>query len=284
MALKIGHASIDERGKIIGGKAGDQTGKEACIRSYYMHSKGWYMFRFIAVTHAEAMAEAMKQAANNKNIGYDQGERLDIMAALKKYGTLEKIAEPTECDCSSLIRACIYQATGIDVGNFNTESQPTVLEKSKLFKKRVSVTASTELCDGDILVTKKKGHTVAIVSGNSRILDVDGVWGKATTKRLQELFGTVIDGKVSNQIADYKAKNPGLSKATFDWKKKPNGKGSSLIRAMQKWAGMPAKEQDGEIGPNTIKAFQKKLGTQVDGYVSKPSSMVKALQRWANEQ
>ena len=106
----------------------------------------------------------------------------------------------------------------------------------------------------------------------------------ATTKRLQELFGTVIDGKVSNQIADYKTKNPGLSKATFDWKKKPNGKGSSLIKAMQKWAGMPANEQDGEIGPNTIKAFQKKLGTQVDGYVSKPSSMVKALQRWANEQ
>ena len=35
MAVKIGHASIDERGKISGGKAGDQTGKEVCIRDWY---------------------------------------------------------------------------------------------------------------------------------------------------------------------------------------------------------------------------------------------------------
>lgn len=166
--IKIAHASIDENGKIIGGKAGDQTGKEVCVRSYYMSSKGWYMFRFISVQYAEAMAEAMKQAAENKYIGYDQGERLDIMASLKKYGSMKKIAEPTECDCSSLIRACIYQATGKDVGNFTTDSEPTVLAKSGLFKKKVSVTASTEICDGDILVTKKKGHTVAAVSGNSR--------------------------------------------------------------------------------------------------------------------
>ena len=31
--IKIGHASIDENGKITGGKAGDQTGKEVCIRN-----------------------------------------------------------------------------------------------------------------------------------------------------------------------------------------------------------------------------------------------------------
>ena len=32
---KIAHASINEKGKISGGKVGDQTGKEICIRSYY---------------------------------------------------------------------------------------------------------------------------------------------------------------------------------------------------------------------------------------------------------
>lgn len=32
---KIVHASINELGKIIGGKSGDQTGREICIRSYY---------------------------------------------------------------------------------------------------------------------------------------------------------------------------------------------------------------------------------------------------------
>lgn len=114
-------------------------------------------------------------------------------------------------------------------------------------------------------------------------LTVDGKWGKATTTRLQQIFGTTVDGIVSNQWATYKASNPGLC-AGFDWRTKPNGKGSALIKAMQKWAGMPVGEQDGEIGPKTIKAFQKKLGTTVDGKVSYPSQMVKALQKWANKQ
>jgi surface antigen len=114
-------------------------------------------------------------------------------------------------------------------------------------------------------------------------LTVDGKWGKTTTKRLQQIFGTPVDGEVSNQWAAYRASNPGLLSG-WDWKEKPNGAGSSLIKAMQKWAGMPAKSQDGEWGPATCKAIQKKLGTPVDGKVSNPSTMVKALQTWANKQ
>ena len=42
---KIVHASINEKGKAIGGKPGDQTGKEFCIRSYYNYP--WeYVLRF----------------------------------------------------------------------------------------------------------------------------------------------------------------------------------------------------------------------------------------------
>ena len=112
---------------------------------------------------------------------------------------------------------------------------------------------------------------------------VDGLWGKDTTIRLQQIFGTPADGVISNQWAMYRSSNPGLV-AGWDWKTKPNGSGSMLIKAMQKWAGMAAKDQDGEIGPQTIRAFQKKLGTVQDGKVSKPSQMVKALQNWANSQ
>jgi murein L,D-transpeptidase YcbB/YkuD len=100
---------------------------------------------------------------------------------------------------------------------------------------------------------------------------------------LQQIFGTVVDGVVSNQSASYKASNPGLVSG-WDWQAKPNGKGSQLIKALQKWAGMAASAQDGMIGPATIKALQKKLGTVVDGKVSNPSQMVKALQKWANNQ
>ena len=43
----IVHASIDERGFTEGRKAGDQTGKEICIRKYYTPSYGWnYHLRY----------------------------------------------------------------------------------------------------------------------------------------------------------------------------------------------------------------------------------------------
>ena len=43
----IVHASIDERGSTKGRKAGDQTGKEICIRKYYTPSYGWdYHLRY----------------------------------------------------------------------------------------------------------------------------------------------------------------------------------------------------------------------------------------------
>lgn len=38
---QIVHASINERGKAVRGKTGDQTGREICVRSYYKYSKGW---------------------------------------------------------------------------------------------------------------------------------------------------------------------------------------------------------------------------------------------------
>lgn len=114
-------------------------------------------------------------------------------------------------------------------------------------------------------------------------IDEDGLWGGGTTTRLQEIFGTPVDGVVSNQWKRYAVDNPGLVSG-WDWKDKPNGKGSQLIKAMQKWAGMSIFYRDGEWGPNTCKAIQRKLGTPVDGKVDEPSSMVKALQKWANEQ
>ena len=111
-------------------------------------------------------------------------------------------------------------------------------------------------------------------------IEVDGVWGPATTKRAQEVFGTTVDGKISNQYEMYADSNPGLSSATFEWKTKPNG-ASNLIKAIQSTVGV---KQDGHIGPNTIRAMQKWLGTTVDGRVSKPSNMVKAFQKWLNSQ
>ena len=44
---KIAHASLNEKGGITGGKPGDQTGKEICVRSFYTPSYGWkYHLRY----------------------------------------------------------------------------------------------------------------------------------------------------------------------------------------------------------------------------------------------
>ena len=43
MSIKCGWASIDERGRASGGKAGDQTGVEVKIGNwYYFFVSGWY--------------------------------------------------------------------------------------------------------------------------------------------------------------------------------------------------------------------------------------------------
>ncbi len=166
-AVIVGSARIDEKGKISGGTAGDQTGKEVSTQAYYMHSKGWYLYRAKEKAVAERLASAMSDACKNDNIGYDQAERSTVISQLKKYGTLKKIDTKTEADCSSLVRACCIEA-GFDPGNFNTASEGAALDRTGRFEPRKAVTASTILYNGDILVTKTKGHTVIVISGNAR--------------------------------------------------------------------------------------------------------------------
>jgi len=168
MAVYIGSARIDERGKISGGAAGDskQTSTpdysgEVSQQKFYVSSKGWVVIRPQSADIALRIAAAMIVACNNKNLGYDQNNRLGVI----KYGTGSTVK--TECDCSSLVRECVKEATGIDPGNFNTSNEKAVLQKTGLFDVMDYVNGMT-LYTGDILVTKTKGHTVVVTSGAPR--------------------------------------------------------------------------------------------------------------------
>lgn len=286
MGLKVGSARIDERGKISGGQAGDSTGKEVVQQDYYIHKKGWYCFRPKDIDTANGIAKSMIDACNNNNIGYDQYQRDGVFNLVKKGTKIKDIKTKTECDCSALVRACCYE-NGIDTGNIRTSTMPSMLAKTGKFEYKISVTSKTELFNGDILVTKSTGHTVIVTSGNVRKEDgtnkiaEDGIWGKETTKKAQVVFGTTVDGIVSNQYISEKSKNPGLSSTTFEWSSTPNSCGSELIKAIQRKVGA---EADGFIGVETITKMQKWLGTTQDGYVSNPSLMVKAFQKWLNKQ
>ena len=168
----IGSARIDERGKTSGGAAGDQkqvssvndTKGEVSMQPFYVHKKGWYILRPKSADLAAKMAERMITACNNKNVGYDQGNRLGII----KYGIDTKTK--TECDCSSLSRQVVKEASGKDPGNFTTTNAVTVLAATGLFMPKISYVsqAKTPIYNGDILVTKTKYHIVVVVSGNPR--------------------------------------------------------------------------------------------------------------------
>lgn len=115
-------------------------------------------------------------------------------------------------------------------------------------------------------------------SEEAESLDVDGLWGQETTKALQTVLGTTVDGIVSSQSSSYKDDNPGLLASSWDWTS--DASGSPMIVAMQAKLGTTT---DGLIGPKTIKALQNRMGTTADGCISKPSDCVKALQTKLNE-
>ena len=207
----IGSARIDERGNANQGKAGDQNSKEVSTEPYYKHRLGWYLLRPKEAAVARKIGLAMVEACLNNNIGYDQSERYGIINCLKKYGRIAKINEPTEADCSSLVRACCIQA-GIQVGDFNTSSEVAVLEKTGAFQKAVIVTNDTRLFAGDVLVTRSKGHTVIVTEGYPRDDEKattkptakpsakpkpDKATGKAK-KSIEEVAREIINGKWGN--------------------------------------------------------------------------------------
>ena len=61
------------------------------------------------------------------------------------------------------------------------------------------------------------------------ILTVDGYWGSTTTRRLQELSATPVDGVVSGQNQAWKATNPGLVSG-WEWVPSDAASGSAVIR------------------------------------------------------
>ena len=85
--MNLVHASISENnnaGWDGNAKAGDQTGKEVCVRSWY--EKPWnIMLRYPDKSISQkASATAVKLARSNL-VGYDQSERNTLYKALKKY-------------------------------------------------------------------------------------------------------------------------------------------------------------------------------------------------------
>lgn len=171
--VNIGHASIDENKKISGGVAGDQTGKELCIRSWYC--KPWdYLLRCKEPIKAELIAQACEKACNNPYIGYDQNERntLHRQAIVSGYD-LSKIKIPCECDCSSFVAVCA-ECAGIGIPYNGTNAPTTSTMKNaflstgffEIYVNSKYTSTDMYLKRGDILI--KEGNHVVIVLGDGQ--------------------------------------------------------------------------------------------------------------------
>lgn len=101
----ISNCGHDERGKYSGGLAGDQTGGEWNLIPWY--NRPWnVVLRHPDSSVREYIALLAEQAAQNNNIGYDQGQRLTYWNQLCKANyNPSKIIVKCEADCSSGVLA-----------------------------------------------------------------------------------------------------------------------------------------------------------------------------------
>lgn len=257
MSVKIAHASIDENNRAKGGQAGDQTGREVCIRDWY--NKPWgCVIRFTDATMAEKVAKCMEMAAANNNIGYDQNQRNTLLTEARKHNyDVSKVSVKCETDCSALVSiACMYAGIPESVlvlnGNCaHTRNLRGILKSTgevEIYTTPLYTSHTEKLKRGDILL--KEGSHVAVVI-------------KTDTPELMSVS------------------NPYVLSASL---LKKGSKGESV-----KWLQYSLNKYgyglaiDGDFGVKTetaVKDFQKNHGLIVDGIAGKNTiAKLKELQR-----
>ncbi len=173
----ISNSGSDERGQYTGGQAGDQTGKEWQMRSWY--NRPWScVLRYPDQKVALMIAQLAIDAALNDKVGYDQSQNRTYLSQLKAVGwEPSKITVACEADCSAGVCANITAAgyllgidalknhTGTYTGNMRsalTKAGFTLLTDSKY------LTSGDYLLPGDILLNDGH-HTATNVTIGSKV-------------------------------------------------------------------------------------------------------------------
>lgn len=256
--VMIGHASIDENGKASGGAAGDQTGKEVCVRTWY--DSGWdVLLRPKTALLAEKMAAACEWLCNSNLVGYDQGQRNTLYNELEKLNwNYKQLKTKCETDCSALMGTCAKAAgsnvqrvygnccyTGNQKDLFVQSGDFTVITDTKYLR------SNNYVKRGDVLL-RTSGHTAMVLS--------DG-----------PLAGTT--GTPAATLGNATAANP-YTEPTINVKQGSKGVGVQWAQYILYKAGYGVGTQasfvDGDFGPNTktaVMKFQKTKGLEIDGIV-----------------
>lgn len=229
MAVKCAWASIDERGNIRGGKAGDQTGKEVRTGNWYKFGQT-VVYRWKDRKKAEAFATCAETLANNSAIGYDQGQRTTLNASLKRLSwNYKKLKTPCECDCSAFVVACVNCVAKKELlsPKLYTGNIGEALMKTGYFEKLTGsryCSSDSYLMIGDIINAPGSHVIISLADGSKTIADRkkaekkiaknEKKIAKKKKKTNKQIAKEVIAGKWGNGDTR-KAK---LKKAGYDYK------------------------------------------------------------------
>lgn len=174
----IGQACCDERGRLQGGKAGDQA-KEVRYSYWAWSESGAYNWRYVFRAKDKytrlVIAQAMRDCYKNQHIGYDIG-RPDRFTAYDEAAShdwnIKKIDKDCETTCSQAVSMCL-RAAGISkdyAPRFcNIAVMTDVLPKCpqfKVYRSKKYCAKSTYLQPGDILLSPS--HTVIVTKAPKR--------------------------------------------------------------------------------------------------------------------
>lgn len=273
MAVYVGSARIDENGKAYSGKAGDQTGKEVSKQKFYVHSKGWRVFRAKDRNAALKIAEAMEAACANKYIGYDQWQRNTLYTQAEKYGfDISKVKTDCETDCSALVRVCCAWAGIMGIpAEFRTGNMPRYLLGTGDFielKGSKYTGQSTYLGKGDILVTKTSGHTVVVLDDGPKYEEVKEEKPAQLGDRILKNGSEGEDVKVLQEYLITLGYDLGKWGADGDY-------GDATELAVMRFQRDNGLDDDGDYGPIT----HKKLMEVIDREEDKAENIAKRVVR-----
>ncbi|MBQ2404787.1 MAG: hypothetical protein II280_05195 [Lachnospiraceae bacterium] len=185
MALMIGHACSNERSEITGGTPGDQTGREVRINTFFDGQTWQVIYRCKDKSKAKLIAQYMKDACENDNIGYDTGKtRYSCWDEAMKVGSTKGIKTPCNTDCSQLVDICV-NLSGISVSKYLwTAIEDQLLMSTGMFDRITdqNILRGNGICLGDILW--RTGHTAIVVEADETPSGYD-----KTPKWVGEAFG-----------------------------------------------------------------------------------------------
>lgn len=192
--LLIGQACSNERGEILNGTKGDQTGREVRINTFYDGQVWQKIFRCKDRAKAKLIGQYMADACKNDNIGYDTGSTRyscwDQAMALK---SINAITKPCNTDCSQLMCICVNLA-GIPLTKYLwTAIEDELLMSTGMFDRITdqSMLRGNGLQVGDVLL--REGHTAVVVEADEQPTGYD-----KTPKWIGETYGAKLVDVYSN--------------------------------------------------------------------------------------